>query len=608
MINLKAIFNQVYFFMIISELIILIATGLIYFFKADRVTQKALQQKRVLNIISRDSYIEYISKKIRIILEDELFILKTYLNIKKWDIPPTDEYKSLEPAEQVILEGPWYLDSQNYKKYLKGQYNLKKEEGDSNKCDDKNLVNFDKLSEFLAKLFEKYFSWKNKTYVNVEYLYIALNTGCFYKFPAIKSDWAQNDYVPEDDPSICTKTDTDRVTEYFDYPLKKEIYDPRCRPFYYSSITSDDKISFTPPYNFTNGKWLSDICIRTEKINGTRVPEVVLCMVINYFDLDVFRDESEEYKELTEVMILHYKNLDQKPDQNLNVLYDSSYFISEFNCYYANDNCVPINFFDVYYKNIIDKVYSSSSKDEFLKKYEELKNHQSFMDLRKFIVNIAKEKTEDLLKINIDNFEEDKVFYNQNLTAQFSDGQITYTDLDEKIYVFPILSSFDYDIDSFKLKKGKNETSEFFLIIRELSHSKNDEKTRFLRVAITEIFLFLFYILSFNTLIWFVFNIIYYYIIKGFTYSLKQIRKLYLLILSQVTNTGDEMLQKTSKLLNELGININTDSNDENENDKDDNNFLGSIYRFINGYIIKSIHKWKIIKKFNSLLLLSKQL
>ena len=63
MINLKAIFNQVYFFMIISELIILIATGIIYVLKADRVTQKALEQKRLLNIISRNSYIEYLSKK-----------------------------------------------------------------------------------------------------------------------------------------------------------------------------------------------------------------------------------------------------------------------------------------------------------------------------------------------------------------------------------------------------------------------------------------------------------------------------------------------------------------------------------------------------------------
>ena len=115
-------------------------------------------------------------------------------------------------------------------------------------------------------------------------------------------------------------------------------------------------------------------------------------------------------------------------------------------------------------------------------------------------------------------------------------------------------------------------------------------KKRFLRVAFTEIFLFLFYILSFNTLIYFVFKIIYYYIIKGLTYSLKKIRKLYLLILSQITNTDDDMLQKTTNLLNELGININNGANDEKDIDKDDNNFLNLIQKFIKEYIIKSIH------------------
>ena len=58
MINLKTIFSQVYFFMIISEFVILIATALIYVSKDDRVTQKTLDQKIVLNIVSRNSYIE----------------------------------------------------------------------------------------------------------------------------------------------------------------------------------------------------------------------------------------------------------------------------------------------------------------------------------------------------------------------------------------------------------------------------------------------------------------------------------------------------------------------------------------------------------------------
>ena len=79
MINLKSIFNQVYFFMIISELIILIITGFIYFFKADAVTQKTLEQKRVLNIISRNSYIEYISKKMQKCYKKGIDIIGRYL-------------------------------------------------------------------------------------------------------------------------------------------------------------------------------------------------------------------------------------------------------------------------------------------------------------------------------------------------------------------------------------------------------------------------------------------------------------------------------------------------------------------------------------------------
>ena len=72
---------------------------------------------------------------------------------------------------------------------------------------------------------------------------------------------------------------------------------------------------------------------------------------------------------------------------------------------------------------------------------------------------------------------------------------------------------------------------------------------------------------------------------------MKQIRKLYLLILSQVTNTDDDIIiQKKNKLLNELGININNGDNDENENDKEDNNILSIIPKFFNEYLIHFIH------------------
>ena len=570
--------------MILSELIILISTAIIYILKANRVTEKVLEQKRVLNIISRYSHIEYIAKKIRIIIEDELFILKTYLNILDWDIGNSN-YTILNATEET-KEGPWYLNSSNYKDYLYGIYY-------PYLCEDKDLRNLQKLSEFLEKLFEKYFKWKNKKYVDIEYLYLTLKNGCFFKFPSIKSGWAQPDYNVSDDLSICPNR-TDKSNEFF-IPFEEEgKYDPRCRTFYSISVNSKDKITFTKPYKFTNGKWGSDICVRTElnEDQAYKAPDLVLCMVINYFDFDVFREPKEENKDETELMIMHYKPISKKSYENLNILYDSYYFISELSCKHDKD-CSPINFFDVYYKSILDNIYEYSEKD-YKNKYLELKYNDSYLNLEKYIINITNQTTQSLLQISIDNFDAETGYYTQKYSAQFSDGKISYIDYDEKIYVFPILSSFDYNNtgnNEFKIIDGNSDKSEFFLLIREKSSSKNDEKMRFLRVAITEIFLFLFYLLSFNTLIWFIFNFIYYYIIKGLTYSLKQIRKLYLLILSNVTSTNDELNSKNNRLLNELGINISNNSNDDqNKDEKEDKTIINYINEFIIEYIIKAIH------------------
>ena len=585
MINLKAIFKQIYFLMIISEIIILIATGLIYFLKANRVTEKVLDQKRVLNIISRDSHIEYIAKKIRIIVEDELFILKTYLNILNWKIGSSENY-TIKNATEETREGPWYLNSSDYKEYLHGIYF-------PYLCTDDDLPNLQKLSEFLEKLFEKYYKWKSKKYIDIEYLYITLKNGCFFKFPALKSGWAQPNYIPNDDETICPN----RSPNEFFTPFENEsLYDPRCRTFYSISVHSDDKITFTKPYKFTNGKWGSDICVRTE-LNNTgdenKAPDAVLCMVVNYFDFDVFREPKEENKDETELMIMHYQNSSDQNYDNLNILYDSYYFISELSCFQGDKKgCSPINFFDVYYKSILEHIYEYNP-NEYEKKYLYLKNNKAYSNLEDYIINITNQKTQDLLQISIENFDSENGYYTQKQSAQFSNGEVSYTDHDEKIYVFPILSSFDYintASDQFKIIDGNSDKSEFFLLIREKSSSKNDEKMRFLRVAITEIFLFLFYLLSFNTLIWFLFNFVYYYIIKGLTYSLKQIRNLYLLIISTVLNTNDDLNPKNNRLLNELGININNNSNDENKDEKEDKTIINYINEFINEYIIKSIH------------------
>ena len=65
-------------------------------------------------------------------------------------------------------------------------------------------------------------------------------------------------------------------------------------------------------------KYMNDIYIRTELKEG-KAQDVVLCMVINYYDLDTFIDKIDEYKELIEIMLLHYKNTYDVNSKNLNI-------------------------------------------------------------------------------------------------------------------------------------------------------------------------------------------------------------------------------------------------------------------------------------------------
>ena len=39
----------------------------------------------------------------------------------------------------------------------------------------------------------------------------------------------------------------------------------------------------------------------------------------NYYDFDAFRDKIDEYKELIEIMLLHYKNTYDVNSKNLNI-------------------------------------------------------------------------------------------------------------------------------------------------------------------------------------------------------------------------------------------------------------------------------------------------
>ena len=58
---------------------------------------------------------------------------------------------------------------------------------------------------------------------------MALNSGYIFKFSAIKSNWAQKDYIVDNDELICPNREP---KQYFKPIKESTIYDPRCRHFY----------------------------------------------------------------------------------------------------------------------------------------------------------------------------------------------------------------------------------------------------------------------------------------------------------------------------------------------------------------------------------------
>lgn len=77
--------------------------------------------------------------------------------------------------------------------------------------------------------------------------------------------------------------------------------------------------------------------------------------------LDSFRDKIDRYKELIEIMLLHYKNTYDVNSKNLNILYNSSYFISEFKSHIENNDTITtrkysLNYFLIHLINILKNI------------------------------------------------------------------------------------------------------------------------------------------------------------------------------------------------------------------------------------------------------------
>ena len=140
MFDSKKIFYIVFAFVIIVEIAVLGIVLGSYFSNSNKVLENTQNQRKIIAIIYRNTNIEYLSKKFRLIIEDAFLVMKTYENVVGWglntsnsiniitsDTPPHSyEIQSEEvlPGAALTLEEHnigWYVgDSPDTR--LKGMY------------------------------------------------------------------------------------------------------------------------------------------------------------------------------------------------------------------------------------------------------------------------------------------------------------------------------------------------------------------------------------------------------------------------------------------------------------------------------------------------------
>ena len=606
MLNVKHIFKNVFLIILVIEFILMIITIIRYINKSSKIIEGIDEQRKKMHIQTKDLNFEYLNKKFQLIIEDEFLILRSLEIILQEEPNLTNIFLNNRNFPE-----PWnYTQGENYTEtwYLKNSF----DEIENERLrffyyfnqENKTLLNYTLLIQpLLKKLLEKYFSWKNKIYISIEYIHITFNNGLFLKYP----------FFNDTNFGFCESRNNKNIDD-------KDYYNITNCDFFIK--LKEEKIIFTKPYKFPNGFFGTDICIKSNKkfLNLLNENELyfVVCYTINFYDYSLFkRIKMETLNSETEYFITYIN----ETLNNSKVVYNSNQYLPSLNCSIENDkenfnyyNCEELDFFNVFFKKELDNLYLKLSKNnsnnfteakiKYINQYENLKNSKIHnLLLKTFEYKILPHKQE-ILKLNSFNINSNQIFYcdfqeeiiiDSNNTFQFnSEGQSK-----QIIYFFPISIGFSYEEEIFEIENKKPKKNNFidsytlkidplvfdyYLIIRDKIPTEEKTKNNFMSFIVSEIILFSFYLLCYNFFVWFFFNFFYYYIIKRFIFPLKQILKLYLQIIEK------SYILKNQK--NTIQKNLNSDLKIKDFNNilnKKKENFMDYINNFCSDIIIKKI-------------------
>lgn len=510
MLNVKQNFKYICTALILLQIITVITIMFIYTKNGNNIEKGITTYLEQTAFSYKNLLEEYLHKKFHTILEDMLLILTVYSHTNT--NTNTNTQSKIEKCNSPLTKEE-FIQSNNVNAN-DNMFNTFYSNADD--YEDSVLLADDDTVTFIQQLMQKYVSWKDKVYINVEYMFeLTKDSSSSSKLRVITFP--------------CVKADNDNYYEELFNMLQE------------GKGNEDNDIAIvTIPSR--NEEYYFNMCIKV-------VESRYLCYAFNYYDLYIAQSSFKTILEKQEIMFYIMDNY-------LNVVYTPQYMINEIKCNNDNDiYCTNTNLMYYLYNDIINTVI-----DKYTDIINELK--QSYEDTIVSNINaIMNRQMYSPSYINECSFHtKHKVRYDTK-TKRI---EIINTNSIQEIYIlYPLIKSFKLINHSgngsyYELVNDDNKYIYYILIRYQTSLSSNLKKS-FSTAIISEFILFLIFIICIDILIWILFTLLHRYIIKGMTLPLKRIRTLYLNILNYILTNIDNSTNESEHTLN-----MNTKQNDNN--------------------------------------------
>jgi hypothetical protein len=489
--TLKNVFKRVFSLLLLIEIILLVSVLIIYSDNTNQVSKDMRDNTQKVMMTYRDLFMQYLQNKYIFMIEDLVLIQKAYdaVRILKHNGTNNDAitktYTDSYIESNCAIHGSsangandgidWYnTNEESITRRMKGTWYMGNEITSLTtiKDEDKHkLIELCMLNHLITKIMTKNLKWKQYFTVTNIYFTFTFSNSFFYKFPTYNNPYMFPNWVDSASSSSCN------------FPNTKNVYEPKCRPFYQQTYNSTSNIIIDKPYKFaSNNLFGSDVCIKSKEsttANNINVPVLLTCLGFNYNDINLFREQVNNGLQDSKLLIV-YSDGDEP-----SIMFNSYLNQNEYKSYgneLGFNSHAENNFFEGYVQDIFDDYLdqTTAKKDidevtqqaEIKARYSEIQSYYNTWILPKIITMIKNyQDNSTYLNINQTNYltccPPEQYYFNltDSYIFKYNEGgenTITLsTDINQFFYLLPIPESYEY-INDYKITGSKK--NKFYLI------------------------------------------------------------------------------------------------------------------------------------------------